>query len=71
MKVSIKHQMIVMFVGLTVGILAMMFVLNACFLQPFYIHNKEKEFVKMYEDVQKGIMDGNSSLEEVAFDIND
>lgn len=71
MKVSIKHQMIVMFVGLTVGILAMMFVLNACFLQPFYIHNKEKEFVEMYEDVQKGMIDGNSSLEEIAFDIND
>ena len=51
MKKSIKHQMIIMFVGLTVGILALIFVINACFLQPFYVHNKQKEFVKIYNEI--------------------
>ena len=68
---SMKHQMIVMFVGLTAAILAMIFVINACFLQPYYIHNKQDEFVRIYEDIQKGLMDGKSDLEEVALDIND
>ena len=71
MKKSMKHQMIVMFVGLTIGILTMIFVINACFLQPFYVHNKQKEFVRIYEQIQKSTMDGNTDLETIAFDIND
>lgn len=71
MKKSIKHQMIIMFVGLTVGILALIFVINACFLQPFYVHNKQKEFVKIYNEIEKGMMDGGKDLEVIAFDIND
>ena len=71
MKKSIKHQMIIMFVGLTVGILALIFVINACFLQPFYVHNKQKEFVKIYNEIEKSMMDGGKDLEVIAFDIND
>lgn len=71
MKVSMKHQMTIMFAGLTVAILTMIFVINACFLQPFYIHNKQGEFVEIYEAIQKGLSDGKTDLEEMAFDIND
>lgn len=71
MKKSIKQQMIVMFMGLTIGILAMIFVINACFLQPYYVHNKQKEFVKIYEEIEEGTVDGNQDLEVIAFDIND
>lgn len=71
MKVSMKQQMIVMFVGLTVAILTMIFVINACFLQPYYIHNKQDEFVKIYENIERGLIDGNLDLEGIAFDIND
>lgn len=71
MKKSMKHQMIVMFVGLTIGILTMIFVINACLLQPFYVHNKQKEFIKIYEQIQKGTIDGNMDLEALAMDINE
>lgn len=71
MKYSMKHQMIVVFVGMTAAILTMIFVINACLLQPYYIHNKQKQFVEIYDDVQKGLVDGNTDLEEVAYSIND
>ena len=51
MKKSIKRQMAMMFAGLTIGILVMIFVINACFLQPFYVHNKQKAFVEMYQSM--------------------
>ena len=71
MKQSMKRQMTVMFVGLTIGILVIIFVINACFLQPFYIHNKQKEFVKMYESMEKEMMDGYLDIEEVAYEVAD
>lgn len=70
-KYSIKHQMTVMFVGLTVAIIGLVFVINACFLQPFYIHNKQGDFIEIYEDIQNALADGKTDLEEVALDIND
>lgn len=71
MKYSMKRQMTVMFVGLTVCILAAVFVINAFFLEPYYIHNKQDKFVELYESIQKGTMDGNSDLEKVAYNINE
>lgn len=69
MKHSIKRQMTVIFAGLTVCILAMIFVLNACFLEPFYIQDKQKQFVEMYNSMQKKMVDGNSDLEEIAYSV--
>ena len=71
MKKSIKRQMAVMFAGLTVGILVLIFVINACFLQPFYIHNKQKEFVEMYQSMEKGMQDGYSDIEKIAYGVVD
>lgn len=71
MKYSMKHQMIVMFVGMTAAIFTMIFVINACLLKPYYIYNKQHEFVGIYEKMQEGLMDGNTDLEAVAFEIND
>lgn len=68
---SMRHQMIIMFVGLTVAVLTMIFVINACLLQPYYIRNKQDEFVGIYESLQKDLIDGNTDLEAAALDIND
>lgn len=71
MKRSIKRQMTVMFAGLTVCILATIFIINAFFLEPYYIRNKQRTFVETYELIQSRMMDGNKSLEEVAISIYD
>ena len=71
MKKSIKRQMAIMFAGLTIGILVMIFALNACFLQPFYIHNKQKEFVEMYQSMEKGLRDGYADIERIAYEVVD
>ena len=59
MKYSMKHQMIIMFAGLTVGILSTMFVLNAWLLQPFYVRDKQKAFIEMYDEIVWGMQDSN------------
>ena len=47
MKRSIKRQMIVLFTGLIVCVFVVLFVVNLKFLGPYYIQNKETEFVEM------------------------
>ena len=49
MKRSIKRQMIILFTGLIVCVFMVLFVVNVKFLGPYYIQNKETEFVEMYE----------------------
>lgn len=59
MKHSIKNQMIVIFVGLTGCVLLSLFIINMNFLEPYYIRNKEKVFVQMYEEL-KGAVESNT-----------
>lgn len=63
MKRSIKWQMISLFVGLTVAMMAMVFVINVGFLEKYYINNKEKEFINIYEEM-RSLSDGDL-LEDV------
>lgn len=48
MKYSIRKQMIGIFVGLIVCMIIGLFIINAFFLQPYYVENKKESFVKMY-----------------------
>ena len=71
MKYSIKRQMTSMFVGLSVGILLVIFLLNACFLEQFYITKKKSEFVDFYQLIQDEMTKSDHSLEEIAVEIFD
>ncbi len=66
MKNSIKKQMIIVFVGLILCVLLSLFVINIRFLEPYYIHNKENEFLNLYEDLQQAV-DTNMLTEEGTF----
>lgn len=63
-KHSIKHQMIVIFVGLTACILLAWLFINMNFLEPYYISNKEKVFVQMYEELKSAME--NDTIENTA-----
>ena len=71
MKYSIKRQMTSMFVGLAVGILLVIFILNACFLEQFYITKKKSEFIDFYQLIQDEMIDKKYNLEEVAVEVFD
>lgn len=71
MKHSIKRQMAMMFAGLTIGMLVLIFMINACFLQPFYIHNKEKAFVEMYQSMEDEMEEGQLDIAEIAYKVAD
>ena len=71
MKYSIKRQMTSMFVGLAVGILLVIFILNACFLEQFYITKKKSEFIDFYQLMRDEMIDKQYNLEEVAVEVFD
>lgn len=66
MKHSIKRQMIVVFVGLTVSILLALLAINVNFLEPYYISNKETEFVRLYEELKSAVENNAIQDEETA-----
>ena len=65
MKYSIKKQMIAMFVGLTLCVVVALFVINVRFLEPYYIHNKEDEFIRLYTELETAVDKGTLTDEDV------
>ena len=49
MKHSIKRQMITVFIGLLASMVLLLLIINVSFLEPYYISNKETQFIDMYE----------------------
>lgn len=52
-KHSIRWQMNLAFVGILICMIFILLLININFLEPYYIHNKEKTFVEMYETLKK------------------
>ncbi len=67
MKHSIKKQMIAVFVGLTLCLILALFMINLCFLEPFYINNKETEFIRLYEKIEE-VVEKDVLLDEEEFE---
>ncbi len=61
MRYSIRRQMILMFVGLTVCMILTLFVVNINFLESYYISHKTTEFENMYEELKKAVSEGEAS----------
>lgn len=53
MKHSIKRQMITVFLGLLISLVAALFIINVKFLEPYYIGNKEMQFIDIYEELNQ------------------
>ena len=51
-KHSIKRQMIAVFAGMVICLLAILLVVNVKFLEPYYIRDKEMQFIHVYEPVE-------------------
>lgn len=64
MKYSIKKQMIAIFIGLLVCMVAVLLFINMTFLEPYYIHNKESSFQEMYEELGQVVEDQSYSDEK-------
>ncbi len=60
MKHSIKRQMIVMFLGVIVCVMLVLFVINANYLGSFYVSNKEIKFIRMYERLNQAMAEGTA-----------
>ena len=69
MKRSIKWQMISLFVGLVAAMMAVVLMVNAGFLEKYYVSNKEKEFINIYEEMQSlsdsDLLDDIGTMEEL------
>lgn len=58
MRHSIKRQMMTVFIGLLVFMLAAILVCNLWLLEPYYIKDKQKQFVNMYETLMAAEEEG-------------
>ena len=65
MKRSLKTQMMSLFIGLIVLMLVLLLVMNLWLLEPFYIKNKEKQFVVMYELLEEAVLKKDLADEEM------
>ena len=58
MKRSIRRQMMVVFVGLIIFILVLMFAANSGFLEQYYTVHKQVDLISMYKSLDKAIVNG-------------
>ena len=58
MKHSIKRQMMVVFLGLMICLVAALFIINIRFLEPYYIDDKKTQFIEMYEAFDQAVSNG-------------
>ena len=64
-KHSIKRQMIAVFAGMVICLFAILLVVNVKFLEPYYIRDKEMQFIHVYEELQNAVKKGTISNDEV------
>ena len=64
-KHSIKRQMIAVFAGMVIFLIAILLVVNVKFLEPYYIRDKEMQFIHVYEELQNAVKKGTISNDEV------
>ena len=71
MRRSVKRQMITVFLGLLVSLIAALFIINVRFLEPYYIGNKKTQFIEMYhmlnQAVENGSLDNTDKSGELIF----
>ena len=66
MKHSIKRQMITVFIGLLASMVLVLLIINVSFLEPYYISNKETQFIDMYEKLSQCMEKGTMEDKEVS-----
>ena len=57
--------MIAVFAGMVICLLAILLVVNVKFLEPYYIRDKEMQFIHVYEELQNTVKKGTISNDEV------
>lgn len=57
--------MIAVFAGMVICLLAILLVVNVKFLEPYYIRDKEMQFIHVYEELQNAVKKGMISNDEV------
>ena len=64
-KHSIKRQMITVFAGMIICLLAILLIINVKFLEPYYIRNKEMQFIHVYEELRIAVEKNTIEKDEV------
>ncbi len=65
MKYSIKRQMLGLFIGAVVLVIAMMSIINSSFMERFFIQNKKTEMTELYETLDKTAENGDIESDEI------
>ena len=69
MKKSINHQMMLLFVGIVALALLLLAFMNTTFLERYYITNKEKDLIRVYEGFNKVVKNDEMTAETIEAEI--
>ncbi len=69
MRFSLRRQMTAVFVALLVFVLGAVFIVNAGFLEQYYVSHKEMDLLETYEVVDNALGDGSLTSERVQEEI--
>lgn len=65
MKKSIRRQIATIFIALVAAVLLVSILINTCFLEGFYIHNKQTALVRVYNEMNDATKKGNMTSEKM------
>ena len=70
MKYSLRRQMTAVFIGMLVFILCAVFIVNAGFLEEYYISHKEQDLLDTYQVVEQALQNEaltTQAVQEIAY----
>ena len=70
MNKSIKRQIATIFIGLVLAIMLISTFINSQFLERFYVYNKQKTLIDVYEKMEQAVKDTDSSYEGMAEELS-
>ena len=70
MNKSIKRQIATIFIGLVLAIMLISTFINSQFLERFYVFNKQKTLIDVYEKMEQAVKDTDSSYEGMAEELS-
>jgi signal transduction histidine kinase len=67
---SIKNKVFITFVGLMLGYVIVVILINSLFLEKYYFYRSESSFVKYYQEVQSEIRQNRNGVSDLLFTID-
>lgn len=70
MKKSIRTQIAIIFIAIVSSVLAISIIMNTCFLEDFYVRNKQKNLIRVYNQMNRADRKGELTAQDTIDRLN-